>query len=111
MSAPGPDDTQPPPRPVVRTAHQCREALYELQVFLDGECGAVLEQAIAVHLRECRPCFARADFERELRAIIAASCRERAPEGLLDRVVLRLDAEIVFDVELRGDPRPGYHGI
>ncbi len=109
MSASG-AGPEPEPRPAVRTAHQCREALYELQVFLDGECGVTLEQAITVHLEECRPCFERAGFERELRAIVAASCRERAPEGLLDRVVLRLETEVVWESEIRLDP-PGYRGI
>lgn len=95
-------------RPAVRTAHQCREALYELQVYLDGECGVALEQAIAVHLRECRPCLDRADFERELRVVIATSCRERAPEGLLERVVLRIDAEevvVAAETVVELDPR------
>lgn len=72
---------------------ECREALYELQVFLDGECGAAVERAITVHLRHCRPCLRRADFEREVRALVASRCSERAPEGLLDRVLARLEVE------------------
>jgi len=49
----------------------CHAALSDLQVFLDGECGAALERAIIAHLDRCAPCVHRADFERELRAIVA----------------------------------------
>lgn len=68
----------------------CHAALSDLQTFLDGECGAALERAILAHLHSCQPCLHRADFERELRIIVATKCRDIAPSGLLDRVMLRL---------------------
>ncbi len=68
----------------------CHAALTDLQVFLDGECGAALERAILAHLHNCAPCVHRADFERELRVIVATKCKDVAPSGLLDRVLVQL---------------------
>jgi mycothiol system anti-sigma-R factor len=69
---------------------ECREALQRLQTYLDGECEASLEVAIRRHLDDCPPCLGRADFERELRAIIARRCKDVAPQGLIDRVIASL---------------------
>lgn len=69
----------------------CREVLSDLQRFLDQECPGDMEAVIARHLAACPPCLDRADFERELRAIVAAKCRDRAPVGLVQRITLRLD--------------------
>lgn len=64
----------------------CREVLTQLEVFLDGECGPSMELVVREHLVECSPCLDRADFQRELRAMIAAKCTDVAPAGLLERV-------------------------
>ncbi len=69
---------------------ECRDALDELELYLDDECGSDLEATIRQHLGDCPPCLDRADFERELRAIVAKRCREAAPSGLLDRVIAEL---------------------
>jgi anti-sigma factor (TIGR02949 family) len=69
---------------------ECRKALARLQVYLDGECETALEVAISRHLEDCPPCLDRADFEREVRAIIARKCRMTAPQGLVDRVISAL---------------------
>lgn len=71
---------------------ECREVLRDLETYLDGECPSNLEQVVAEHLHDCPPCLDRADFDRELRALIASKCREVAPSGLLERVVARLSA-------------------
>jgi anti-sigma factor (TIGR02949 family) len=65
----------------------CREALEELERYLDHECGPDLEAAIRTHLGDCPPCLDRAEFERELRRIVASRCRDAAPSGLLDRII------------------------
>ncbi|HVL98703.1 MAG TPA: mycothiol system anti-sigma-R factor [Egibacteraceae bacterium] len=65
----------------------CWEVLAELDVYLDGECGPSFEEAVRRHLDACSPCLDRADFQRELRALIAAKCKDAAPSGLLDRVI------------------------
>ena len=68
----------------------CREALRELQRYLDRECPVDLEAAIRSHLGGCPPCTNRADFERELRGIMARRCKDAAPSGLLDRIIADL---------------------
>jgi anti-sigma factor (TIGR02949 family) len=69
---------------------ECREALEQLQTYLDHECGTDLEQTIRAHLGDCPPCLDRADFEQQLRAIVASRCKDAAPSGLLDRVIANL---------------------
>lgn len=69
---------------------RCRDALQDLQTYLDGECGRSLEAVIREHLGDCSPCLDRADFERELRAILARRCKDAAPSGLVDRVLAQL---------------------
>ncbi len=68
----------------------CHEVLRELEVYLDGECPDDLEALVARHLRACSPCTDRAEFERGLRAVIAAKCTDCAPAGLLERVKAQL---------------------
>ena len=65
----------------------CNDVLQRLQTYLDGECVEDVEAVIEAHLRDCPPCLDRADFERHLKEIIAHKCRDRAPDGLLDRVL------------------------
>jgi anti-sigma factor (TIGR02949 family) len=65
----------------------CDKVLRELQTYLDRECGTSVEETIHRHLGACNPCLARAEFERELRALIASRCKDAAPSGLVDRVL------------------------
>lgn len=71
-------------------ADECQEILDDLERFLDGECEADVEHLIATHLGDCPPCMDRSDFERRLRALIADSCRVRAPREVIERVRVRL---------------------
>ncbi len=71
-------------------AAECREVLTELATYLDGECPDDLSTRLARHLSACPPCLHRADFERALRALVAAKCTDRAPAGLLARIRARL---------------------
>jgi anti-sigma factor (TIGR02949 family) len=68
----------------------CHAAVRDLQTFLDGECAESLERVITAHLRECAPCVHRADFERELRVVLATRCRDAAPAHLVERVIVTL---------------------
>jgi anti-sigma factor (TIGR02949 family) len=69
---------------------ECREALQRLQTYLDGECPESLERTIREHLADCPPCEDRAGFEREVRAILARTCKDAAPNGLVERVIASL---------------------
>ena len=64
----------------------CRQVLRELEVFLDGEDTVDLHATIQRHLSDCPPCFERAEFQRELKLLIASKCTDRAPAGLMERV-------------------------
>lgn len=71
-------------------SEECRDALRRLNEYLDGECGDDLEATIRAHLADCPPCWDRADFEREVRKLVANRCREQAPAELVDRVLTEL---------------------
>ena len=68
----------------------CRQVLRELEMYLDGEDTAELHATMERHLSDCPPCFDRAEFQREVRLLIASKCRDKAPPGLLDRVTSHL---------------------
>lgn len=74
-------------------SEECRDALRRLNEYLDGECGDDLEATIRAHLADCPPCWDRADFEQEVRALVARRCREKAPDGLVQRVLAELRVE------------------
>jgi mycothiol system anti-sigma-R factor len=65
----------------------CRQALTRLHTYLDDECEAAIKATIQQHLHRCPPCLDRVDFELELRAVVARTCREQAPSHLVDRVL------------------------
>jgi mycothiol system anti-sigma-R factor len=71
----------------------CEEAVHELYVYLDGELTAERREEIRVHLDWCGPCGGAAEFEAELRRVIANHCRDRVPQSLIDRVAAALEAE------------------
>jgi mycothiol system anti-sigma-R factor len=68
----------------------CQEILSDIALFLDGECGAEVEHMVAQHLVNCPPCMDKSDFERQLRALVARSCREKIPGDVLDRIRSRM---------------------
>ena len=71
-------------------ADECKQILHDLAQYLDGECATEVEHLVTQHLTDCPPCMDRADFERQLRSILARSCRVHAPEDVLARVRARL---------------------
>ncbi|HMC51500.1 MAG TPA: mycothiol system anti-sigma-R factor [Acidimicrobiales bacterium] len=85
------------------SADDCTESIHRLYHFLDGELTDEKRAAIAQHLDECAPCLHAFDFEAELRQMIALKCRERVPEGLLERIALAIRHEH----EGRGRHGPG----
>ncbi|HJU72761.1 MAG TPA: zf-HC2 domain-containing protein [Gemmatimonadaceae bacterium] len=47
---------------------QCEEALRLLAVYLDGELHGADHTNVENHLKTCRSCFSRGEFERRLKA-------------------------------------------
>ena len=64
----------------------CRQVLHELELYLDGECADELQLVMGKHLEDCPPCFDRAEFQSEVRRIIAEKCTDCAPPGLMERI-------------------------
>jgi len=71
----------------------CQEAIATLYSYLDGELTPDRRERIQHHLDDCAPCFQAFGFEAELKALIAAKCRDEVPESLRRRVADALKAE------------------
>lgn len=71
----------------------CVEAVHELYSYLDGELTEVRREEIRVHLDWCGPCGGAAQFEEELRRVIANRCKDRVPQSLIERVAAAIDEE------------------
>ncbi len=71
----------------------CTEAVHELYHYLDGELTEERREVIRVHLDFCGPCGGAAEFEAELRKVIANRCKDRVPESLIRRVADAIDEE------------------
>ena len=71
----------------------CEEAVHELYTYLDGELTEVRREEIRVHLDYCGPCGGAAEFEAELRRVIANRCKDRVPESLIRRVAEAIEEE------------------
>ncbi|MGA2931431.1 MAG: mycothiol system anti-sigma-R factor [Acidimicrobiales bacterium] len=71
----------------------CVEAVHELYHYLDGELTEERREVIRVHLDYCGPCGGAAEFEAELRKVIANRCKDRVPDSLIRRVAEAIDEE------------------
>ena len=71
----------------------CDEAVHQLYHYLDGELTEERREEIRVHLDYCGPCGGAAEFEAELRRVIASRCRDRVPESLIRKVAEAIDEE------------------
>ena len=68
----------------------CVEALERLEFFIDHELAQADAAQIKQHLEDCAPCLQIADVERVVKALVARSCTEHAPETLRQRVRVRI---------------------
>lgn len=65
---------------------ECEEAIARILEYLDGELDEAAERQMDRHLRTCRGCFTRAEFERRLRRLVAETGSAPAPRSLRRRV-------------------------
>ena len=68
----------------------CSDVLERVFSFIDNELPTADYEAIQTHLDECGPCLQKYDLERTVKALVARSCSEHAPETLRDKVLLRI---------------------
>ena len=54
----------------------CEEALRLLATYLDGELHGGEQESVEHHLRTCRSCYSRSEFERRLKAELSQLGRE-----------------------------------
>jgi len=71
----------------------CNEAVHQLYHFLDGELTEERRTQIADHLNFCAPCGGAAEFEAELRLVIANHCKDHVPQSLIQRIAEAIHEE------------------
>jgi mycothiol system anti-sigma-R factor len=69
----------------------CEEVIERLFDYLDRELDDHQSADIQRHLDRCRDCFTRAEFEKRLRARVAATGTVKAPSRLQRRIHRLLD--------------------
>jgi mycothiol system anti-sigma-R factor len=69
---------------------ECVEALARLEFFIDHELAQADSAQIKQHLEDCGPCLDIAALERAVKALVARSCTEHAPETLRERVLVQI---------------------
>lgn len=72
-------------------ALSCEEVIERLFDYLDRELDLHQKADVEWHLERCRDCFTRAEFERRLRARVAATATVKAPPRLHQRIQTLLD--------------------
>jgi mycothiol system anti-sigma-R factor len=73
-----------------RETPECAEFLQRIVYLIDGELDPAEVAEVKVHLDECGPCLRKYDLERTVKAVVARSCCEVAPEGLREKVLLKI---------------------
>jgi mycothiol system anti-sigma-R factor len=68
----------------------CSEVIHQMLVFIDNELDQASCGDIQQHLDECGPCLKEYHLERTVKALVARSCPEQAPEQLREKVLLRI---------------------
>jgi mycothiol system anti-sigma-R factor len=64
----------------------CADFLERIVYLLDNELDEAECALVRMHLDECHPCLETYDLQRTVKAVVARSCSEVAPETLKERV-------------------------
>ena len=64
----------------------CEEALKRIMAFIDHELADPEREGLEHHLRACRSCFSRAEFERQLKDKLRALSSGDASGATRDRI-------------------------
>ncbi len=72
------------------TNSECVDFLERIVYFLDNELDEADCSAVRVHLDACNPCLEKYDLQRTVKAVVARSCSEAAPQELRERVLFRI---------------------
>lgn len=85
---------------------ECDDLLRELSDLLHGDLDPARKARLQEHLEACPPCFETADFQAQLRQIVARKCFEEVPSDFRARLtaVLRVEATVVAPDSARRPP-------
>jgi mycothiol system anti-sigma-R factor len=72
------------------TASECADFLEQIVYFLDNELDQADCSAVRLHLDSCNPCLEKYALQRTVKAVVARSCSEAAPDELRKKVLLRI---------------------
>lgn len=64
----------------------CEQALARILEFIDRELADDDREAVERHLRTCRSCFSRVEFERQLKDRLQALSRDDVPSETRERI-------------------------
>ena len=68
----------------------CAEALARMVFFIDNELDQADCAVVRQHLDSCNPCLEKYDLQRTVKAVVARSCSESAPDELRQKVLFRI---------------------
>jgi mycothiol system anti-sigma-R factor len=68
----------------------CADFLERIVCLLDNELDAGDVAEVRAHLDDCAPCLQSYDLQRTVKALVARSCMEQAPESLRHRVRVQI---------------------
>lgn len=71
----------------------CDALLQRIADYLHGELEPNQAEHLREHLEACPPCFESADFQAQLRQLVARRCGEQVPDEFKVRLVARLQFE------------------
>jgi len=72
------------------TPQECVDFLEQIVYFIDNELAEADCSAVREHLDTCNPCLEKYDLQRTVKAVVARSCSEVAPEDLRSKIMVRL---------------------
>lgn len=79
----------------------CSEVLQRIFFFIDNELDRADCDEIQEHLDACQPCLEKYELESTVKALVARSCAEHAPDQLRERVLLEIRQ---VQVDIHVDP-------
>jgi len=68
----------------------CADFLERIVCLLDNELDAGDVAEVKAHMDDCAPCLQSYDLQRTVKALVARSCMEQAPESLRQRVRVQI---------------------
>jgi mycothiol system anti-sigma-R factor len=68
----------------------CADFLERIVCLLDNELDGGEVAHVKAHLDECAPCLQSYDLQRTVKALVARSCHEQAPDSLRERVRVQI---------------------